>query len=330
MKDTINFGLIGCGAVSKLHIAAINKLESARFVAASDVSPTNLQQVVDTYHVRGYIDYHDLLRDKSVDVVSILTASGLHASIGIEAAQYGKHVIVEKPIDVTIEKAQELIDACHKHKVFLSCIYQHRYDKPVIALKQAVDQGKLGRLNACCCHTKWYRTQEYFDVAKWRGTIALDGGALMNQSIHYIDLMQHIMGPVDEVFGYTATLAHQRIETEDIGMAVLKFKSGALGIIEGSISAYPSFYTRLDVHGDKGGIMLENDAILQWKTQDETDCAQELKIKGEQAHRLQLQEIVDAIHLGHQPLVTGEEALKALRIILAIYDSAKTGIPVKL
>lgn len=331
MKQILNFGLIGCGNISKTHIEALGKLPSAKFLAACDTYAPNLEAAVRAHGVRGYSSHRELLQDRDIDVVTILTASGTHSDIGIEAARAGKHVIVEKPIDVTVEAAQALIDACRESGVMLSCIFQHRFDASVTAMKQAIAQGRLGRLNGCCCHTKWYRPQEYYDAVNWRGTFKLDGGgALMNQSIHYIDLMQHLMGPVDEVFGYTATLAHGRIEAEDVGMAALRFKSGALGIIEGTTSAYPGFYTRLDVQGDRGSILLENDAILRWELADGSVCDESLKHKGPQPHHLQIQDVIDAIQSGREPAVGGDEALKSLRIVLAVYESARTQKPVKL
>ncbi|WP_146200565.1 Gfo/Idh/MocA family protein, partial [Paenibacillus agaridevorans] len=169
-------------------------------------------------------------------------------------------------IDITLDSADRLIEACRKHGVKLICISQHRYDPAIVQLKQAVDAGKLGQLNFGASHTKWYRPQSYYDGNGWRGTWALDGGgALMNQSIHYIDLLQYIMGPVDEVFAYCATRAHERIEVEDIGVAAVKFKSGAIGLIEGNTAAYPGFCSRLDIYGSDGGVIIENDEVKEWR-----------------------------------------------------------------
>lgn len=327
----VRFGLVGCGNISRFHIAAIQACEQAELTAVCDSFEPNLQKAVEATGVQGYLDYRDLVRSDAVDAVDIMTASGLHAQIGIEAAKAGKHVIVEKPIDVTLEASQALVDACRENGVKLSCIFQRRFGGPVQAIKEAVRRGDFGTLNECCCHTKWYRDQAYYDCVDWRGTWALDGGgALMNQSIHYIDLMQYIMGDVDEVMGYTATRAHENMETEDVAVAALRFKSGALGLIEGTTSAYPGFTTRLDVHGDKGSVMLENDLIKFWQFQNGLECDESLKVKGEQsAHSFQINDFVDAILTDRDPVVTGEEALKALKIILAIYESTRTGKPVK-
>lgn len=326
----VRFGIIGCGSISRVHIEALKACKNAKLVAACDVYRPNLDKVVLAEGIKGYTDYHEMLTNPDIDVVTILTASGMHAKIGIEAAKAGKHVVVEKPIDVTLEAAYCLIDVCRENNVKLCCIFQHRFDDSVQALKRAVTAGDFGRLNCCCCHTKWYRNQAYYDSVAWRGTWAMDGGgALMNQSIHYIDLMQYIMGDVDEVMGYTGMLAHERIETEDVAVASLRFQNGALGLIEGTTSAYPGFSTRLDVHGQRGSVILENDAVAFWQFENGLACDDALRIKGEQPHRYQLQDIVDAILENRNPRVTGEDALQSLKIVLAIYESARTKKPVK-
>lgn len=327
----VRFGLVGCGAISHLHIAAIQACENAELTAVCDRHEPALEKAVAATGAKGYLDYHEMLADAGIDAVDIVTATGTHAELGKEAARAGKHVMVEKPIDVTLESAQELIDVCHENHVKLSCIYQRRFYPSVQQLRAAVQKGDFGRLVECCCHTKWYRDQAYFDVARWRGTWAMDGGgALMNQSIHYIDLMQYIMGDVEEVMGYTATLAHQNIETEDVGVAALRFKSGALGLIEGTTSAYPGFSTRLDVHGVHGTVMLEDDVVKFWQFENGLPCDESLKTKDEQGHRLQMRDFCDAIINDREPAVTGEDALKALRIIMAIYESSRSGKPVRL
>lgn len=327
----VRFGLVGCGAISHLHIAAIQACETAQLAAVCDRNPSALENAVKTTGAQGYADFEDMLAHAEIDAVDIMTASGTHAQLGKAAAKAGKHVLVEKPIDVTLESAQELIDVCRENHVKLSCIYQRRFYPSVQLLLKAVENGDFGRLVECCCHTKWYRDQAYFDCAKWRGTWAMDGGgALMNQSIHYIDLMQYIMGDVEEVMGYTATLAHQNIETEDVAVATLRFKSGALGLIEGTTSAYPGFTTRLDVHGAHGTVMLEDDVVKFWQFENGLAWDDSTKVKMEQGHRIQMRDFCDAILNDREPAVTGEEALKALRIIQAIYESNRLGKPVRL
>ncbi len=326
----VRFGIVGCGTISRTHAEALKACENAELAAVCDIYPPNLERMVREEGARGYTDYREMLKDPAIDAVTILTASGTHAEIGIAAAGAGKHVVVEKPIDVTLEAANRLIAACKASGVKLCCIFQHRFDASVQALKDAAGAGAFGRLNCCCCHTKWYRSQEYYDSVSWRGTRAMDGGgALMNQSIHYIDLMQYVMGDVDEVMGYAGTLAHERMETEDVAVVSLRFQSGALGLIEGTTSAYPGFSTRLDVHGNAGSVILENDAITFWQFENGLVCDEVLKTKGPKPHRYQLQDFINAILEDRDPLVTGEEAVKSLKIVLAVYESARTGKPVK-
>ena len=332
MKETLRFAIIGCGLVSENYIDALDNVEGAKLVAVSDNNASRLAKLSQAQGVDGYADYHQLLCRTDIDVVLVLTASGSHAEIGIDAANAGKHVIVEKPIDVTLEAAQNLVDCCRENNVILGSIFQKRFEPAVIALKEAVHTGQLGRINSCCCHTKWYRDQDYYDCAPWRGTLKLDGGgALINQGIHYIDLMLQVMGAAEEVYGYVRTLAHERIEGEDVAVAVIKFHSGAIGMIESTTSAYPGFYTRLDVHGNEGTIMLENDLIKSWELKSKSTCDKSLMSTGiEVRHRLQMKDIINSIRNGYTPEVSGEEAIKALKVVLAIYESNRTGLPVKL
>jgi len=326
----VNYGIIGCGFISKVHIEALKEIPNARLVAVSDVFRPNLDRVVEAEKVRGYHNYQELLQDKDVDAVLILTSSGTHSEIGMEAARAKKHVIVEKPIDTTEEKARLLIDVCRGEKVLLSCIFQHRFDPAVAAVKEAIQNGWLGKITSCVCRTTWYRDQEYYDHADWRGTLRYDGGgALINQSIHYIDLMQYLLGMPAQIFGYTATLAHERIETEDVGVAAVRFPGGCLGLIEGTTSAYPGMPSSLGIYGDAGSILLEGDEIRYCNLKNGKVC-EILTVEEGSAHRKQLQDITDAIEKKHMPKVTGEEALNALRIVRAIYTSAEECRPIDL
>lgn len=323
----INYAILGCGSISKTHIKALLQVEKAVLYAVCDKSYERAQEAAKTCGAVVYTDMDEMLADEKIDAVIILTASGMHAGMGIAAAKAKKHVIVEKPVDIRAERARELIRVCRENGVTLSCIFQHRYDADTVALRQAVEQGRLGKLNAGCCHTKWYRTQEYYDEVDWRGTKALDGGgALINQSIHQLDLFQYIMGDVEEVFAYCATRAHERIDVEDLCMATLKFKNGALGLLEASTVANPGFYTRIDINGSRGTVILQNNTVQEWKVEGESGYQ---GTKTELSHRLQLEEITDSILKGHDSLVNGEEALKSLVLVEAIYRSALLGQPVK-
>lgn len=340
--DPIRFALVGCGVIAPIHARSVVELDSAKLVALCDIVPKKASRLAKTYPADVYADYREMLRRDDIDVVIVLTPSGLHAEIGIAAAQAGKHVIVEKPMDVTLEKVDALIDACRKAGVKLCSISQHRFDPAIVALKQAVCENKLGQLNFGGSHTKWYRSQEYYDSGSWRGTWELDGGgALINQSIHYVDMLQYIMGPVDELHAYCSSRAHERIEVEDIAVAALKFRSGAIGLLEGSTAAYPGFVARLDIYGSSGSVIIENDQVSEWHLRSQEPCPVEPEPTGfiggtsskdiwHLSHKRQIADMIAAIREDREPLVNGAEGRKPLEIVLAVYESARTGKPVRL
>lgn len=323
----VKYAILGCGSISKTHIKALGQVEQAALYAVCDRDQERARAAAQGTGAAVYTDLEEMLQDQEVDAVIVLTASGMHADMGIRAAQAGKHVIVEKPIDISVEKARRLIDVCEARGVSLSCIFQHRYDADTVALARAVREGRLGTLHAGCCHTKWYRPQAYYDEVDWRGSRRYDGGgALMNQGIHQLDLFQYLMGEVEEVFAYCARRAHERIDVEDLCMAALKFKSGALGMLEASTVAAPGFYTRIDINGSRGSVILQNNAVQEWKIEGEEPYR---SVETVLPHSLQLEEITESILAGRPSLVNGREALKALQIVEAVYRSAQTGRPEK-
>jgi predicted dehydrogenase len=352
MKETIGFGIIGCGNISGTHALSISEIAGVKLIAVCDVIPEKAEKLAAQYGCQYDTNIEDLLKRDDIDIVCVCTPSGMHSRHGIMAAKAKKHVIVEKPIEVSLQAANELIKICREEGVLLSVISQHRFDDDIVRLKEAVLEGKLGRLNFGGSHTKWFRSQKYYDSGDWRGTWELDGGgALMNQSIHYIDLLQYIMGPVEEIFAYCATRAHKNIEVEDIGIASVKFKSGAVGIIEGNTAAFPGYCTRLDIYGSDGSAIIVNDKIQSWNlkcegvTEDdfgsitkEEEAQRSGAIKGwastpgvwHTSHKRQITDMIDAVKEGRLPKITGEEGIKPLQIILAIYESARTGKPVSL
>ncbi|MDY0394086.1 Gfo/Idh/MocA family protein [Virgibacillus halophilus] len=344
-KPKVNFAIAGCGTIARTHIEAIKLHPNAQLAALYSSNMEKATQWGKEFEVSCYTDYEKMLQSPAVDAVIILTPSGRHAEFGIPAARAGKHVIVEKPIDTTLEKSRQLIEACHQANVKLSCIFQHRFDEAIMALKHAIETEKLGPLHFGSSRTTWYRPQEYYDSGKWRGTMALDGGgALMNQAIHYIDLLLYTMGPVEEVHAYCATRAHERIEVEDIAAAVLKFKSGAIGMIEGNTAAYPGFETTLDVFGQNGSVRIVSDEVSEWHVKGEeneqkhTEAEVQAAAAGRDTQKnisvksfvRQYADIVEAIVQDREPLVNGKEALNSLALILAIYQSAESGKPVAL
>ncbi len=342
MDKTLNFAIVGCGVIGPTHARSISRIPGAKLVAACDIVAEKAQRLAETFGIDAYTDYSAMFQREDIDVVNVAVPSGLHAQVGMAAARAGKHVIVEKPIDVTLEQADALIQTCKTAGVKLSAISQHRFDQAIMDVKQAIAENKLGKLNFGAAHTKWYRTQEYYDGDAWRGTWALDGGgALMNQGIHYVDLLQYLVGPVAEVYAYAATRSHVRIEVEDVVVAAIRFKSGTLGFIEGNTAAYPGFCARLDVYGDDGGVVIEDDLVKEWKLRSGESYAFTAKagtpISGtssayiwEESHRRQIEDVVNAIREDRPPFIPGEEGRKPLEIILAIYASARSGRPATL
>jgi predicted dehydrogenase len=264
------------------------------------------------------------------------------------AAAAGKHVVVEKPLEITGSRCDRIIDACDKHRVKLCTIFPSRFADSNITLKAAVDAGKFGRLTLGEASNKWWRSQAYYDEGGWKGTQALDGGgAVMNQAIHNVDLLLWMMGPVTHVTGFTATLAHERIEVEDTAVACLCFASGALGVIQATTSVHPGFPKTIAVHGDRGSVVIEQDDVLRWELTPETAEDKAIKERFAQktgasggssnpaaishvGHARQLADFVRAIRTGGAPLVDGREGRRAVEVIEAIYRSAREGRTVEL
>lgn len=335
-KRIIKSAIVGCGVIGPTHAGSIRDLEDAKLIAVCDVVKEKADKMAAEFGAKAYYDVDEMLANEpDIDVVHVCVPSGLHHVIGIKAAKAGKHVITEKPIDVTVEQADMLINACREAGVKLSCISQHRFDDGMLEVKKALDAGKFGRINSGGSHTKWWRSQEYYDSGDWRGTWELDGGgALMNQSVHYVDLMQYIMGPVKEIKAMCATRCHERIQVEDVAMAVLKFENGAIGLLEGNTTAWPGYETRLDIYGTDGSIVIENDKLVHWNFADGTPMpnADGVAAGGAasaaipyRSHRRQIADVYDAVREDREPAITGEMARAPLAIICGVYESARTG-----
>ena len=342
------WGIVGCGMISRFHAAAIRRLRGCRLVAGADDVAAATEAFGSELGCAATTDVRAMLQREDIDIVSVCTPSGAHAEPAIAAARAGKHVIVEKPLEVTLARCDRIIRACRKAGVVLGVIFPSRFADAAQLVKKTIDRGRLGRLTLADAYVKWWRTQAYYDSGGWRGTWKLDGGgALMNQSIHAIDLLQWLVGPVESVRAITATIAHERIEVEDAAVAALRFRNGALGTIEGTTAAFPGLLKRIEISGDRGTVGLEEDNITIWRFDSKRrgDDAV-LSRHGAQAaagggasdpsaisfegHRRQFADFVKAIEAGRKPLVDGPEGRKAVEIILAIYKSARSGRPVKL
>jgi UDP-N-acetyl-2-amino-2-deoxyglucuronate dehydrogenase len=343
MPVTRGFGIVGAGVIAAIHadaIALLSKtgLAEARLVAVTDVAPGAAAAFAAARGGRAEPDLGALLARRDVEVVCVCVPSGLHAAIGIQAAKAGKHLVVEKPIDVSLDAADRLIDAARTAGVALTVISQHRFDPGLVELRRLLDGGALGRLVLGEASTKWYRTQDYYDSAAWRGTWAMDGGSLMNQGVHYVDLLRWCMGPPAEVTALYSTQAH-RIEVEDTALAVVRFASGAVGTILSSTAAFPGFPQRLEITGTEGTVIVEDGRIVRRALATGTDPASAAAAAPAAAdpaaldvasHAAQLADLLDAVEGGREPSVSGESGRDALEIVLAVYESSRIGRSVRL
>ncbi len=336
--------------IAEFHTRAINEIKNARVVAAYSRSAANGQKIAGmaTGACRLYDDLDAMLADPDVDVVCICTPSGAHKEPAVRAALAGKHVVVEKPLEITLPRCDAIINACDSAGTRLCTIFPSRFTAANLQLKEAIAMGRFGRLTLGDTHVKWWRSQEYYDSGGWRGTWQLDGGgALMNQAIHNVDLLYWLMGDVELITAVCGTLAHVRIEVEDTAVAALRFANGALGVIEAATSAYPGLLKRTEIHGDRGSARVEQDDITFWEFQEKIPSDNEVYAgmaaqSGFKAgasdprgithigHRDQLVDFLDAIDENRLPLVDGREGRKSVEIIRAIYRAVETGTPITL
>jgi predicted dehydrogenase len=334
-------GIIGTGVIAAMHAEAIATLPDARLVAITDVDAGSAAAFADARGCAAEPDLDTLLARGDIDVACVCVPSGWHAQVGVRAAKAGKHLVVEKPIDVTLEAADRLIEAARAADVAMTVISQHRFDPGLIELKRLIGQGALGRLLLGEASTKWYRTQAYYDSAQWRGTWAMDGGSLMNQGVHYVDLLRWCMGPVADVTAVCATQAH-RIEAEDTALALVRFTSGAVGTILSSTAAFPGFPQRLEITGTAGTVIVEDGRIVRRALGPGAPADDGLTDGGSSgaaadpaaidvaSHAAQIADLLAAIDEGREPAVDGQAGRDALEIVCAAYESARLGRTVSL
>jgi UDP-N-acetyl-2-amino-2-deoxyglucuronate dehydrogenase len=334
----LNFALVGCGRISIRHaqaLADLHKTHNVRLTAVCDIIESRAQHAAAEYGATAYTDYAQMLTDPNIDVVSVCVPSGLHAQMGQQAARAGKHVLMEKPIALTLADADALIETCEREGVTLAVVLQNRFNPPMRDLRALVDSGQLGDLYLGSATVRWYRPQEYYEDG-WHGTWSMDGGALMNQSIHHIDALIWLMGDARKVNAYTATLAH-RMEAEDVGVAIVQFVSGAVGTIEGSTITYPeNLEGSVALFGQRGSVKVGGTALNRkvfWKVAGSLEHERELLMREAvdppsvygYSHREQIIEMIDAIRTGRQPSTHGREARRSLEVVTAIYQSAAEG-----
>jgi UDP-N-acetyl-2-amino-2-deoxyglucuronate dehydrogenase len=336
------FALIGCGRISGKHCEALAELPDAELAAVCDIKPELAKATGEKWKVPFFSGYEEMLSAVDVDAVNILTPSGLHAehAIGV-AKKFKKHIVCEKPMALTIPDADAMIDACSQTGVKLFVVKQNRFNLPVMKLREALEQGRFGKLVLGTVRVRWARDQRYYDQASWRGTWALDGGVFTNQASHHLDLLEWMMGEVAEVSAVTATQL-VKIEAEDTGLAILKFKNGALGVIEATTAARPkNIEGSLSVLGDSGTVEIGGFAVNELKLwqfrEPRPDDAEVMTSFRENppnvygfGHSRYLQHVVDCLQGKAEPLVDGREGRKSLELITALYEAAETGRRVKI
>lgn len=340
MGEDIGIGLVGLGMAGRTHAREIAHVPGARTTAVFGRSAEKVGAFAERFGIpRAYTDYEAFLADPAVDVVDVLTPHGVHRDYAIPAAEAGKHVIIEKPIALDLEQGREIIDACDRNGVTLGVIYQMRFGVWARKLKAAVEAGALGRLLLVDGIEKAFRDPAYYADDPWRGTREMEGaGCLMTQSIHIIDLLQWIGGPVTRVSGFVQTARHE-IEAPDLAVARLVYENGAPGVLHSSTAITPALRTRVEVHGLHGSVIFnpEYDHLYFWGVEGMEEGPVEAGVEfpfvdtpdpnefPEERHRLALTDILEAIRDGREPQVPGSEALKSLAIVLAIEESARTG-----
>ena len=340
MTAPIRIALVGCGRIAQTHFGAIREVDGVALVAVCDTIEQRARDAGDENGVPWFTSYPKMLADVECDAVTICTPSGLHPSHGILAAKAGKHVICEKPMAITLAAADELVHACDDHGVHLFVVKQNRLNPAVQLVKRALDKERFGRLYLANTTVRWTRPQEYYDQAPWRGTWEFDGGAFMNQASHYVDLIQWLVGPVESVIAKTATLA-RKIETEDTGIAVLKFRSGALGVIEVTMLTYPkNLEGSLTLLGEKGTVRIGGTAVNRiehwaFADPDEDDALVANAATNPSSvygfgHAGYYRNVLAVLHGEAAPETDGRAGRKSLELILGIYESAKTGRDVPL
>lgn len=334
MSKKYGFGIVGCGAISKRHVAAINKIENAQLIGVFNTPKSFAEDFAKEHNCRVFDTYEEMLSCEDIDIINICTPSGTHAPLAIEAANSKKNVIVEKPMAITKEEIKSVVEAVEKNNIKLCVVSQLRFDENIQRVKKAIDSGELGDIILADIYMKYYRSPEYYSCSNWRGTWAMDGGgALMNQGIHGVDLLQYLAGPIKSVSGICKTLVRD-IEVEDTASLVVEYENGAVGVIQGTTCVEPGYPRIIEISGTKGTISLMETDIIKWdvdgKTFDITESPQR-DFQGFRdpdaislySHLPQIEDMIKAIETDSSPLIDANEGRKAVEVILAAYESSK-------
>jgi len=339
------FGIIGLGAIAGIHAAAIRQMDNAELIGVFDTIPKYAAAFTEKHGGRPYDDLESFLKCPDIEFVTITTPSALHLDAAINTARAGKHIIVEKPLEISTVRCERIIRTACENGVLLSGIFQSRFFDGSRKIREALDQGRFGKIILCNAYIKWYRSQEYYDSGAWRGTKEIDGGgALMNQAIHALDLLLWFGGNVKEVSSRSATMAHERIDVEDVLVSTLVFENGAMGTMEASTAVWPGDPKRIEILGTQGSVIMEEENIIRWDFAEQRPGDGDVKnlfgnsssIGGAsdpmginpEGHRRQFEDCIRAVETGGKPLIDGSSAAKAVALVEAMYKSAALGTPV--
>lgn len=339
----LNFALVGCGRIAKRHseLLGLNQIQNARLVAVCDLVREKAEKIATQFSVPCFTDMHEMMRTVNIDVVVVLTESGKHAKHVVALSPYGKHIVVEKPMALTLDDADAMIRACDESRVKLFVVKQNRFNVPVLKLRQALTAGRFGKLILGTVRVRWCRHQAYYDQDPWRGTWALDGGVLTNQASHHVDLLEWMMGEVDSVFAMSTT-ALANIEAEDTAVVTLRFRNGALGVIEATTAARPTdLEGSISILGEGGTVEIGGFAVNQMKVwkfalpqSDDDKVMEQYSVNPPNVygfgHQAYYEHVVDCILNNARHLVDGLVGRKSLELINAIYESVETGREVPL
>lgn len=343
----MKYALIGCGRISPNHIAAAIK-NNLEIISVCDIESSHIDILFSKFDedlsaVKRYTDYKEMIEAEQPELVAIATESGLHAEIALYCINKGIHVIIEKPIAMNMKDARAICEAAEKKRVVVCANHQNRFNKSIQKIHEAMDDGKFGKLFHAAAHVRWNRDKGYYDQAKWRGTWVNDGGCLMNQCIHNADLLRWMMGDeIEEVMAYTDNLNHDYIQAEDLGLAIIKFKNGAYGLFEGTVNVYPkNLEETLYIFGSEGTVKAGGKSvnmIENWEFKNDDEDAERVMMENSEkpdsvygfGHNPLYTDVIQAINTHTKPLVDAEAGMRALELVLAIYESAATGKAVKL
>lgn len=343
MKNSLRFALVGCGRIAKRHseLLGLNQISHACLAAVCDIKYDRAKTIGERMMVPHYTDMHEMMRKESVDVVVVLTESGLHADHVIELAPYGKHIVVEKPMALSLADADRMILACDRVGIKLFVVKQNRFNLPVVKLREAMEDGRFGRITMGTVRVRWSRSQQYYDQDSWRGTWAMDGGVLANQASHHVDLLTWMLGEPISVFAMAKT-ALATIEVEDTAIVLVKFANGAFGVIEATTAIRPKdLEGSISILGEKGTVVIEGFAVNNMRTwnfvdplPDDNDVMASYSVNPPNVygfgHQAYYDHVVDSILNNSPQLVDGLEGRKSLELISAIYESIETGREVTL